>query len=167
MSNFLSKALLISFSLLVASPLAAQQHTSSQKKAILRQLINAFQVCGPPSVYQILGQAVFQAVAMQTQNTGCYPQLRILGPVQNISQTGSQEYPAGPVDEFEVQQQNGTSYWQMGISDTTGKVEWLTVNSQKVPLQPFPKPDPVEPGKPKKQDDPVGCQIYPQMCVDS
>lgn len=167
----LSKVILVVAGCLAASPLAAQQtYTEAQKKLILGQLINAFQVCGPPSAYQLLGQAVFQAVAMQTQNTGCYPYLQMLGRVQDVSRTASEEYPAGPVEEFEVQQQNGTSYWQMGISKFTGKVEWLTVNSQRVPVPAFPKAvADVDTGGTKKQpkhDEPAGCQLYPQMCVD-
>lgn len=154
----------------LALPAQAQfsGNLSAQDPAdVLRILIPTFQNCGPTQNYTLLGQMVFQAVAMQTNGAGCYPQLQVLGPLQDLEELSSVELPAGPVKTYRATHANGTIYWQIGISRFTQKVEWLTVNAVRPQDPPVVKNDEIkvpDAGKKGSGDTKGGCVTFPEMC---
>lgn len=109
-------------------PAGAQQFDrNTDPIPYLRQLISAFQVCGPPDVYQMLSPALFQVIAVQTGGMGCYPQIAAAGPIANMQRRDVQLLPAGPVFAVRVTHQNGAvADWFIGLSNWTGRVEYLT-----------------------------------------
>lgn len=95
----------------------------------LRTLIPALQHCGPPQAYQILGPQIFNLISAQTGGMGCFQQLQPLGGISDIEELSSVDLPAGPVKTMKVTHSNGMeTYWQIGISQFTNKVEFLNFN---------------------------------------
>jgi hypothetical protein len=142
----------------------------------LAALIHAFQHCGPPQVYQMLGQQVFQAVEAQTQGRGCYPQLQQIGPVVGMQITGHQQFPVGPLFSVRVQHQSGVATdWFIGMNLYTNRVEYLTFQASQGGAPPpdivtGPRPGPDGGGSPRPSPPPPGasddgCALYPAMCV--
>lgn len=141
---------------------------------ILHSLIQAFQNCGPPYVYQVLSPQLFQSIFAQTGGLGCYAGLQQLGPVVGSQVVGQQPYPSGPIYTVKVQHSAGyRTVWLIGVSNFTQKVEALSFNfdNTQAPLDtprpqpipsPQPKPDP-SPSPPPAPSD--GCKLYPAMCV--
>ncbi len=106
----------------------AQQFTNNtDPKPILGQLISAFQYCGPPQVYQYLGIQLYQTIAFQTNNTGCYANIAAAGPIASMQVINVNQLPAGPVFAVRVRHQSGiVADWYIGLSNYTGRVEYLT-----------------------------------------
>lgn len=140
-------------------------------------LLGAFQNCGPPQAFQILGVQLFQMISMQTGGSGCYPQLQQLGSPTNFQVTGQQQLPAGPVYAVRVQHQtNQATDWYIGISQHTGKVEYLNFQitpssapPPRVGTGPAPNPPSASGGSPPSTQPPTaassdGCRLYPAMC---
>ena len=74
----------------------AQQETASRADAarqVLREMILQLQTGRPDP--QWYGRDLWMTMAMQTGNTGVYPQLRLLGPVTDVQLTGQTQLPAG------------------------------------------------------------------------
>lgn len=174
----------LAFNVIVASALAIApiqaQAQAFDPRPTLMQLISAFQNCGPPQVYQMLGQQLFQLVSMQTGNTGCYAQIRAAGPVTGMQVLQQQEFPVGPVFLVRVTHQVGGQVdWFIGISRFTNRVEYLAhqpaqggtsiVNGPApdaqgpIPTQPNPAPAP-NPNPNPGGAQPEGCDVYPTMC---
>ncbi len=72
------------------------------------------------------GQELWQTIAVQTGNTGYYPQLAQLGLVQNIIVTQQLPLPAGVLYAMSAQHQFGVSYWVFGISSLTNRIEYAS-----------------------------------------
>jgi hypothetical protein len=104
----------------------AQDSVEETERQTLMQLISAFQNCGPPQTYFLLGNFVYQTVYQQTGGTGCYPTLQLLGSLLAVRKISCIQFPAGPVTTFEATHQNGRVVWQIGISKVTDHVEWLS-----------------------------------------
>lgn len=166
---------------IVPQPVAqAQGFNINDPKQALALLIGAFQNCGPSQNFFIMGQLLYQTVYVQTGGTGCYPQLRNLGPVLNMQKLNKTPYPAGPIYTIRTDHQFGTLFWQIAISEWTSKVEYLTVNAIEPPKPPIPitrkvspdtenapdnEQDIVDLNKPRQQVDPEqACIIYKNMC---
>jgi hypothetical protein len=156
------------------APDARSQNFTPQTdpRPVLSQLIQAFQNCGPPQVYQWLGLALFQTISAQTGNSGCYANIRSAGFVTNMAVTGVQMFPAGPVFSVRVNHQTGVvADWFIGFSNFTGKVEYLNYQAA-VNSGPAPTPQTVPSNRgeipnPPSQDNrpqPGGCEKFPGMC---
>jgi hypothetical protein len=133
----------------------------------LGQLISAFQMCGPPQVYQMLSQQLFILVAQQTGGRGCYPQIAQAGPVTGMEILSQQQFPTGPLYIIRVTYQAGAAAdWFIGFNQHDGKIESLTFQ----PAQAHPEPKPEPKPRPTPPPDPVegsggdGCDLYPAMC---
>lgn len=143
-------------------------------RPILSQLIQAFQMCGPPQVYQILSPQLFQIVAQQTQGTGCYQQISAAGPVQSMQVISQQQYPIGPIYVVRVNHPGTTADWIIGFNQFTSKVEHLTFQAAQgapvnlPPIAPGPRrttpqtPSPPTDKPPNTSGD--GCDLFPAMC---
>lgn len=93
----------------------------------LSQVISAFQVCGPPQVYQMLSPQLFMLVAQQTQGRGCYAQIAQAGPVTGMQVLAQQQFPTGPLFIVRVSHQAGNVVdWFIGFNQYNGKIESLT-----------------------------------------
>jgi hypothetical protein len=161
------------FAMAVAPSAQAQSFTQqTDPKPILYTLIQAFQNCGPPQAYQLLGVQLYQYISMQTGGSGCYVPIRDAGPVAGMEVTGVQNFPAGPVFSVRVSHQGGTTAdWFIGLSNFTGRVEYLNYQAAQsnTPITPqtlpnhrsdggdnIPNPPPKTPTK--------GCEMFPTMC---
>ena len=138
---------------------------SSQDPAdVLRVMIATFQNCGPTQNFFLLGPLVYQVAFYQTGGMGCYPVLRQMGVLQNLTQIKSVELPAGPVTLFKADFENGTNYWEIGVSKYTQKIEWLAFRPTEYPSPNPPNPAPPNPNPPNPIDVNQGCLIYRDMC---
>jgi hypothetical protein len=152
---------------------------ATDPRPIVMQIIMAFQNCGPPQVYQMFGQQVFQAVWAQTGGSGCYPAIQAAGPVTNMQVTNVQMMPAGPVFALRVNHGPIAADWFIGLSNYTGRVEMLTFQDARTAMPPpvlqgpapgpnmqtggtLPPPPVATP--PPSGPRPQGCELYPVMC---
>lgn len=139
----------------------------------LGQIISAFQVCGPPQVYQIFSPNLFQAVSMQTGGRGCYQAIANAGPVLRMNITEAAEFPIGPLYSILVEHQGGPVLWFIGFNRLTQRVEYLNFQ----PVQSFNGIPSIGSGLPNgegpsKDDQPIAqsknesneCTMYPVMC---
>jgi hypothetical protein len=154
---------------------APSQAQSLDPRGPLLQLIQAFQVCGPPQVFQMLSPSLYEQVVLQTSNTGCYPQIRQAGPVVDAQVIGQQNFPVGPVFMVRVAHQSGQMDWFIGFNSFTGKVELLSyqpaANATSIESGPSSRskgpsstprsPSPQSSGEGDSDD---GCKLYPAMC---
>lgn len=153
---------------LLVTTAQAQQPDARQ---VLASIISAFQNCGPPQAFQWLGAQLYQTVFLQTGGTGCYPQIRQAGPISNIEIMSQQQFPAGPLYQLRVQHPSITVDWFMGVSQFTGRIEYLNYQAAqggpppKIETGPNPDggPSPAPNPEPGQKDD--GCALYPSMCV--
>lgn len=140
----------------------------------LRNIITAFQRCGPPEAYQALSPSVFQAVAQQTGGSGCYAPIAAAGPIQDVELIEEREFPVGPLYVMRVTHQSGPpADWFIGFNNTTGKIEYLTFQavvggkSSSIAKGPDPnsggiaKPKVVKPPPPTTSE---ACKKFPVMC---
>lgn len=142
----------------------------------LRELIQAFQNCGPPVVYQMLSPELFHIIAAQTRGMGCYPQIRAAGQIENMTVLDERMFPNGPVYVIRVEHVAGAVDWFIGFNRYTGKVALLTFQpaTSTAPTveagpqstqgggNPAGQPQPA-PG-PQGSDKSNGCKLYPAMC---
>jgi hypothetical protein len=153
-------------------------------------LIQAFQNCGPPAVYQMLSPQLWQLVYVQTGGSGCFAQIRAAGPVQAMQVLDQQVLPNGTVWVVRVVHLTGATVdWFIGIN-RLGKVEVLTFQNPQqaapsvatgpvlplgggIPTAPAPAtPTPVSPAPSPPAQPPTGgggntnagCALYPAMC---
>lgn len=141
-------------------------------RPILSQLIQAFQVCGPPQAYQVLSPQLFQIISQQTQGTLCYQQIAAAGPVHYMQVVSQQQYPIGPLYVVRVHHAGVTADVVIGFNQYTWMVEYLTWQAAQgapAPSPPAPPETDREPGGPTPQpptpstgDD--GCARFPAMC---
>lgn len=148
-------------------------------RSVLSALIQAFQFCGPPQTYSLLGPVLYQTVWMQTGGRGCYQQIAALGPVRSLTILNRTNYPNGPIYTIRSDHQAGTFFWQIGISLASQKVEYLSSG----PLQPYFPPSPTAPStpaadtappravvsgaQPKQVDPQQACSVYQGLCPPS
>jgi len=118
----------LSISSLALSDASAQQFgTNTDPRPILGQIISAFQNCGPPQVYQMLGMQLYQVVWNQTMGRGCYQEIARAGPVSQMVVANNSMLPDGPVFAVRVTHSSGiVADWYIGLSNFTGRVEYLT-----------------------------------------
>lgn len=148
----------------VSLPARAQ----SDPQSVVTQVIQQLQT-GTPNP-QWYGAAVWQAVALQTGNTGLYVPLLQLGPVTSTTVTQRIPLPTGMLYAITVQHQSGMSSWVIGISTVTRRIEYLHFDlggapqnlpsntPSAVPSQPNPPSNPAPP-----QPSPA-CQKFPNLC---
>ncbi len=159
---------------LIAQPLATAQEV--QLDVMLRTLITRFQQCGSSPSDAMLGVGLYQTIFVQTNGIGCYSLVIGLGPVLRLDETSRSQLPAGPVASFTATHSAAKSYWQIGYSRYTGKVE-LLMTSVSGPFPPIPgdqppqtlaSPPPARPSgpaeKPTAVDRDQACLVYPDMC---
>lgn len=144
----------------------------------LGQIIQAFQNCGPPPVYQMLSPQLFQIVAQQTGGSGCYAQIQQAGPITNMQVVSQQQYPVGPLFVVRVSHSSSiTADWVIGFNQFTSKIEYLTFQAvpQNQPPVTIPAPSPGGPtgggGPPPSPPSGTpstpsgdGCDMFPAMC---
>lgn len=113
-------ALLILFT---QPPAAAQQYDPRQ---VLAAVINQLQTGTPnPTWY---GAELWQTIAMQTGNTGIYPQLIQIGPVQNVCILQQQNLPQGQLYNLLAEHLYGQTIWLVGIGSMSGRIEYASFN---------------------------------------
>ncbi len=117
----------------------AQQETASRADAarqVLREMILQLQT-GTPNP-QWYGRDLWMTMAMQTGNTGVYPQLRLLGSVTDVQLTGQTQLPAGILYAMAARHQNGQSNWLVGVNNLSRRIEYATFEvanaGQQVPV---------------------------------
>jgi hypothetical protein len=159
-------------------------HAQFDVRVVLMQVILQLQTGNPdPSWY---GAELWQTIALQTGNTGVYPWLAQLGPVQNVYLNSQEPLPTGELYLLTAQHQNGTSNWILGISTMTGRIEYATAamgaSAQSLPnpqpqpepslqpqpepaLQPQPSPNPPPNTAPAPAADTSdACKKFPNLC---
>jgi hypothetical protein len=133
-----------------------------------------------PSWY---GLQLWQTIALQTNNTGIYPQLVQLGPVVSAQVTQQIQLPTGALYAISVQHANGVSLWQLGISTLTNRIEYahidplpgLSIAAGAAPPSPPPLPSTTPSGtatpapsgtSPPGTADPTSeaCKKFPNLC---
>ena len=72
------------------------------------------------------GTELWLTIALQTGDTGVYPQLAQLGVVQNVIVTQQAVLPGGMLYAMTAQHAFGRSYWMMGIGSLTNRIEYAT-----------------------------------------
>ncbi|WP_155404072.1 hypothetical protein [Enterobacter asburiae] len=113
--------------------------------------------------------ALWQTIAQQTNGTGVYPQLQQLGAVQQVVIQSSQGFPQGNVFKLNVQHQNGSSEWIIGIGNFSNQIDFANFNiigSNTPPLPSLPNPTSTPTPHPQTPTTPDAnsCQLYPDMC---
>lgn len=78
----------------------------------------------------LIGPQLWQTIAMQTSNSGLYPQLQQLGQVTGINIVQQIPLPFGIGFVMTAQHQNGQSNWQFAIGQTSGRIEYAGFNVQ-------------------------------------
>jgi hypothetical protein len=169
MKNFISiLASCLLFS--IANPSAAQNPNE-----VLRLAAASSQV-GNPTPF---GQQLRQVIGGQTGGTGIYPALIQLGPILGTYTFAQFPLPGGQIIQGRVFHVGGYSDWELGLSATTGLIEYSRFIPQSyqwgappnVPNQTAPQPgQPTQtvPGPaptitpPTSQSD--GCSKYPSLC---
>ncbi|MBA5639800.1 hypothetical protein H3H37_22315 [Duganella sp. LX20W] len=147
-------------------------------REILAAMIMQLQT-GTPNP-QMYGQQLWQTIAIQTGNSGVYPQLAQAGQVQNIVLTGQQQLPQGWLFAMAVQHTNGQSVWMIGLSSITNRIEYANFNvgAEPAPLPlprttpTIPRPTPPNPSPTPPSDEPTSpapsdseaCRKFPNLC---
>jgi hypothetical protein len=173
--KYVSALFVVTLTLACSTEGKAQQLDPSRTLGVL---ISAFQNCGPVQAYQLLGPQVYQAVFMQTNGQGCYSSIRQAGPVTSMQIMSQQQFPAGPIYQIRVSHGATVVDWFIGISQFTGRVEYLTFQAASTVTPPpdinkGPSPggggpsgggggNPPDRGGGSGGD---GCALYPSMCV--
>lgn len=142
-------------------------------RPVLAGIINQLQHGQPnPAWY---GPDLWMTISSQTGNSGYYPALAQLGPVQNITVIARQALPLGELVAMSVQHSNGVSNWRIGITYATNRVEYLDfqLSGQPMPMPlPDPPPDPVppypnpnpNPPPPPPPGNSDACKMFPDLC---
>lgn len=132
----------------------AQAEAGEVLKAVIFQLQN-----GKPDP-QWYGQELWATIALQTNNTGIYPQLRRLGPVQSVQVTEQMPLLLGVMYAITATHRDGQSTWQLGISGITRRIEYarFEVNQAVKPLRPS------EPDQPSDFEKSAACKKFPNLC---
>ncbi|MGX1317492.1 hypothetical protein AB7M17_000945 [Bradyrhizobium sp. USDA 377] len=163
---------------LLQAPVTRTASAQADPRQILGAVILQLQTGTPnPTWY---GPQLWQTIAMQTGNSGVYPQLVQLGQVTNVVVSGQTQLPAGPVYSMVAQHQQGYSTWLLGISLYTNRIEYANFNlgsstPQSLPAQPVPLPQTSAPtpgsapNPPTNPPPPVdraseACRKFPNLC---
>lgn len=139
-------------------------------RQILAGMISQLQTGTPNPMWY--GAQLWQTIAMQTGNSGIYPQLAQLGPVQDVVVTQQQQFPQGWLYAMTAQHSNGQSTWQVGVSNISNRIEYSNFNigttSKPFPLpNPNPSPSPQPDPTPSPAPLPSGsgaCKKFPNLC---
>ena len=155
---------------------ASTVHAQSDPREILRGVITQAQTGRPnPNWY---GAELWQLIAYQTNYSGFYPQLAQLGTVRDVTVTEQLPLPTGAIYAMTARHAKGTSYWEIGISTLTNRIEYASFRAEAgaapAPL-PLPLPDddvdrrpppparePASGGKIASTTD--ACRKFPNMC---
>jgi hypothetical protein len=129
-----------------------------------------------PSWY---GAELWQTIAYQTNNTGYYPQLAQLGAVRDVTITQQLPLPGGAIYAMTARHAKGTSYWEIGISTLTNRIEYASFRADQgtVASLPLPLPDDdndVDDRRPRRTPEPSAsgktasttdaCRKFPNLC---
>jgi hypothetical protein len=146
-------------------------------RQVLREMILQLQT-GTPNP-QWYGRDLWMTMAMQTGNTGVYPQLRLLGPVTDVQLTGQTQLPAGILYAMAARHQNGQSNWLVGVNNLSRRIEYATFEvanagqTLATPSAPRQQPTPSQQparSSPDPQPLPAGgeasaaCKKFPNLC---
>ena len=145
-------------------------------RQVLREVILQLQT-GTPNP-QWYGRDLWTTIALQTGNTGVYPQLRLLGPVRDVQVTGQTQLPAGMVYGLAARHQNGQSNWVLGYNNLSRRIEYATfevANAAQAQPLPAPRREPIPaqqptPSIPDSQPLAAGgetstaCKKFPNLC---
>lgn len=131
-------------------------------RRILAGMIEQLQTGTPNPMWY--GAQLWQTIAMQTGNTGVYPQLAQLGSVQDVIVTQQQQLPQGWLFAMTAQHSNGHSIWQMGVSSITNRIEYANFNVGASPTPPpNPQPNPIPAPSPSPSES-EACKKFPNLC---
>jgi len=155
---------------------ASTVHAQSDPREILRGVITQAQTGRPnPNWY---GAELWQLIAYQTNYSGFYPQLAQLGTVRDVTVTEQLPLPTGAIYAMTARHAKGTSYWEIGISTLTNRIEYASFRAEAgtapapLPLpapdeedvvrRPRPVPEPTSGGKTASSGD--ACRKFPNLC---
>lgn len=178
-------SLLLTAAMLTSRPAEAQQEVDP--RPVIAGMILQFQT-GTPNVNWYSPQ-LWTLFAVQTANTGIYPQLQMLGPVQNVVVNQFIRLPVGSLYSLTAFHTNGRSDWRIGINKFSNRVEYADIafnqsqayslpSSAPAPAPPPPPapapPDPQTPNPDPPRPDPSptppnpttsdACQQFPDLC---
>ncbi len=165
-----SQQLLIAVILVLLSMVEIHEtNAQTDPRQILQGVIIQLQTGTPNSMWY--GAQLWQTIAMQTGNSGVYPQLVQLGQVTNITVTQQQQMPQGMLYAMTVQHMNGQSTWSFGISSLSNRIEYANFNvgasTQPLPSpapSPSPKPQPTPPAGTPADGTSQACKKFPNLC---
>jgi hypothetical protein len=160
---------------------SARAHAQADPRNILAGVISQVQTGTPnPAWY---GPQLWHTIAMQTGNTGIYPQLLVLGPVTNISLLQQQELPQGWLFAMTATHLLGESNWILGIDRFSNRIEYVSfyvgpgpntlphpgptppvVTGPTPPPTPRPAPNPDPPNPGPAVQDSEACRKFPLLC---
>jgi hypothetical protein len=154
---------------------SAPSHAQSDVRSILRGVIVQLQTGQPNPMWY--GTQLWQMIALQTGNTGVQPALVVLGPVKNVAVVQQSTLPSGVLYALSAEHQNGTSFWILGVSTLTKKIEYATFTvgeqsqeqlpSSKGPVFGGPSIDPPSnspPSNPSPVQKSAACEKFPNLC---
>lgn len=142
-------------------PAAAQ----ADPREVLRSVIQQLQTGTPNPLWY--GQDLWMTIALQTNNTGVYPQLRQLGPVRKVQIDQQLPLFIGTVYGMTATHQNGKSTWELGISGLSNRIEYAKFvisqaeafdDDDEPASQPKPQP------KPSPAEQSEACKKFPNLC---
>jgi len=115
-----------------------------------------------PSLY---GEQLFRTIAEQTNNSGRYGQLAVLGPVTQINLMQAQEYPSGRVYYLQAHHANGVSVWNLGVNSMSQRIEYANFNVvSALQTQGAPQPQSSMDRLRNSNQPNMGCKLYPALC---
>jgi hypothetical protein len=152
-------------------------HAQSDPREILRGVIAQAQTGTPnPNWY---GAELWQTIAYQTNFTGFYPQLAQLGAVRDVTITQQLPLPIGAMYAMTARHAKGTSYWEIGISTLTNRIEYASFRAEAgtapPPLPRLDDDDDEEVRRPRRTPEPTtsgktasstteACRKFPNLC---
>jgi hypothetical protein len=132
-------------------------NAQTDPRGVLWEVIKQLQTGTPIASWY--GPQLWEVMRMQTGNSGIYPQLVSLGPVQTIDVNQSANLPNGTIYRMTANHVNGKSTWNFGINRVFNRIEYANFEvGGAVPPVPLPTP--------KKGDDTPGGPVSPHPDPD-
>jgi hypothetical protein len=139
---------------------ASASQAQNDPRMVLQAVIQQLQTGTPNPMWY--GQELWGLISQQTGNSGIYPQLQQLGTVKSVTIDGSIQLPSGPVYAMTAQHQNGNSFWNIGISTYSNRIEYANFSIES--SMPLPDPGRSPSPAPTPGTDSDACRQFPNLC---